>query len=360
MNTDTDHNVLFKKTSMTTLIAVYLLILVGGIVRSTGSGMGCPDWPKCFGMWIPPTEEAQLADTYKQDFVEYRKNKNIRFAAYLDFLGFEKKADQVRNDQTILTETEFNVSKTWTEYINRLIGAIIGLLIIINFIASIKYARIDKPVFIWSLLLVFLVIFQGWIGSVVVSTNLLPWMVSLHMLLAILMVAILIFLVFRVRSGGFKQVKMIKKSVFNILLVISGILVIVQIIFGTQVREAIDTVALSLNFEARDTWIDLAGLTFIIHRSFTILILVSQLAVLYVLYKNKQSGTGISHYANIIFALMVLEAFLGIIMAYFGIPPFAQPMHLLFAVAIFGLQFLMILIVNKPERVVNFKTQAVV
>ena len=82
-----------------------------------------------------------MADTYRQDFVEYRKKKNTRFAAYLDTFGFKKEADQIRNDQSILTETEFNVTKTWTEYVNRLIGAIIGLLIIINFIASIKYAR---------------------------------------------------------------------------------------------------------------------------------------------------------------------------------------------------------------------------
>ena len=139
MATEKNHIVLFRKTSRVTLIAVYVLILVGGIVRSTGSGMGCPDWPKCFGMWIPPTDESQLANTYKEDFVEYRRNKNIKFAAYLDVMGFEEKAEQVRNDQSILTETEFNVSKTWTEYNNLLIGAVIGLLIIINFLASWKF-----------------------------------------------------------------------------------------------------------------------------------------------------------------------------------------------------------------------------
>jgi cytochrome c oxidase assembly protein subunit 15 len=310
-------------------------------------------------MWIPPTQEEQLADTYKEDFVEYRKNKNQRFAVYLEVLGFTDKADQVRNDQSILTETEFNVTKTWTEYVNRLIGTIIGILIIVNFIASIKYVKTDRTIFVMSLLLLVLVIFQGWIGSVVVSTNLLPWMVTLHMLLAILIVAILIFLVFRVRSDGYKNVQITKKPLINILLILSGILITMQIIFGTQVREALDTIAVSLNFEARDTWVDLAGISFIIHRSFTIVLVMCQLAILYILYRNKLSGYGLSVYANIIFAFMVLEAILGIIMAYFSIPPFVQPIHLLFAVAIFGLQFLMILIVNKPIQVVDLKTQIV-
>src|SRR5688572_594700 len=112
----------FRRLTISTLIAVYLLILVGGIVRSTGSGMGCPDWPKCFGNWVPPTSVSELPANYKEVYSEYRHKKNIRFAKYLNALGMEETARLLLNDPSVLEENDFNPLKTWIEYGNRVVG----------------------------------------------------------------------------------------------------------------------------------------------------------------------------------------------------------------------------------------------
>jgi heme a synthase len=87
----------FRTFGIISLVSIYLLILAGGIVRSTGSGMGCPDWPKCFGRMIPPTQASELPFNYQEIYKE-----------------------------KLHGQVEFNPTKTWIEYLNRLLGALTG------------------------------------------------------------------------------------------------------------------------------------------------------------------------------------------------------------------------------------------
>lgn len=95
-----------------TLITVLLLILAGGIVRSSGSGMGCPDWPLCFGQWIPPLYEEELPANYQEIYAER---------------GYK--------------DTRFNALKTWIEYLNRLLGALTGLFVLVQAVLALRLRR---------------------------------------------------------------------------------------------------------------------------------------------------------------------------------------------------------------------------
>jgi cytochrome c oxidase assembly protein subunit 15 len=89
----------FRKVNLISIILLFVLILAGGVVRSTGSGMGCPDWPKCFGMYVPPTSSAELPKDYKDKYVAGRLAKNQRFAKTLDVFGFSDLARRIRDLQ---------------------------------------------------------------------------------------------------------------------------------------------------------------------------------------------------------------------------------------------------------------------
>jgi cytochrome c oxidase assembly protein subunit 15 len=349
MTSDTKHK-FFRRLSLTTLVAVYFLILVGGIVRSTGSGMGCPDWPKCFGEWMPPTSVNDLPEGYKEFYSEYRNQKNIRFAGILSAIGMKTTADKILNDESILVEADFNVYKTWTEYVNRIIGAVIGLLIMATMIASFSYRGIDNSIINLSIASFVLVILQGWIGSVVVSTNLLPWMVSIHMLMALLIVTLLIVIVFKSRkkSLAVESVSKNKAILFVILLCISTVLI--QILMGTKVREAIDVMASSLDFRMRDTWVSGAGLSFLLHRSFSLIVLMAHVYLIYKLVTVPISGKLLKQGALYLMILVIVEIISGIVMSYFGLPPFIQPFHLLLSTLIFGLLVFLYLVVNKEDK----------
>jgi len=344
----------FRRVSFTTTVAVFLLIFIGGLVRSTGSGMGCPDWPKCFGSWIPPTSVSQLPANYPEIYVAKRVEKNESFASLLTNLGFSSLAKEIREDQEILVNEPFNATKTWIEYLNRLAGAIIGLLIILTLVYSFKLRRIDKKIILLSFLSLVLVVFQGWLGSIVVSTNLLQWMISVHMIVALFMVCLLLYIYYR--SGRLLPkpesiglpTEIAKK--YQVLLGIGILLMGIQIILGTQVREQIDVIANEMEYMYRSSWIGKLGLTFYIHRSYSLLILGLHMYIGYKLFSFRFTHKKLFKLFSSLMMLFLVVILSGVIMAYFGFPAFIQPFHLVLGALIIGFQYYIWLELGAEKR----------
>ncbi len=316
------------KINFITIIAVYFLILVGGIVRSMGAGMGCPDWPKCFGEYIPPTSSADLPEDYQDMYLEKRLQKNQRLSGVLDNLGFSQLSKKVLSDTKVTEATFFDVHKAWTEYVNRLIGVVIGFLIVLNTFFAFSYRKEKLSVTLIAVASVILVLFQGWIGSLVVSTNLIPGFISFHMVLAILLVGLLLI----------QRHWMIDKRKLNVqgryILITLLILFAIQILLGVQVREQIDLIS-STTETLRSTWIGELGTVFYVHRSYSILLVVG---IGYLLYINmKKNNMNWLLYA--LGAVVVAEVVMGAILSYFSMPVLVQPLHLLLATLAFGILF---------------------
>ncbi|EAZ80576.1 COX15/CtaA family protein [Algoriphagus machipongonensis] len=341
----------FRKISFLTVIAVYFLILVGGIVRSTGSGMGCPDWPKCFGSVVPPTSVDQLPENYQEIYLQKRIAKNNRFVATLEKLGFDEMADAIANDKSILIEEEFNPVKTWIEYLNRLVGVIIGFFIILTVWKSFPLWKLDRWIPILAIGSLVLVLFQGWIGSLVVSTNLLHWMITFHMMLAILQVGVMIYLYHR--SGRLRSkrgVSMDVPSKIEWVLILALILMLVQVVLGTQVREEIDQISFALGNMLRGQWIEKIGLPFLIHRSFSLLLLGVHVLYFFWAFKYTLRKSTINYWSQLLMVLVIVEIATGMGMAYFAIPAFLQPIHLLIGILILGVQYLLILQLREQKQ----------
>jgi cytochrome c oxidase assembly protein subunit 15 len=331
----------FQKINITTIVLLFVLILAGGVVRSSGSGMGCPDWPKCFGRYIPPTDINDLPKDYKQKYVAKRIEKNQRFAKTLDVFGYSDLAKRIREDRSILVPEEFNAGKTWTEYINRLIGALSGLFLLLSVVFSFSYWETDKRIAILSIFNLLLVGFQAWLGSIVVSTNLVAWIVTVHMLLALAILAICIYTYHVARIAG-KNTSGSSPLVYIITLA-ALFVSILQIAFGTEVREKIDAVANHFQGGYRKDWITNAGEIFQHHRDIAILVLILNVALFVLIRKGFNRHSIQQQLMSFTFLMITLQIVTGILLSYLALPPVAQAAHIVLASLIFGAQFYLLL-----------------
>jgi cytochrome c oxidase assembly protein subunit 15 len=333
----------FIRFQWTILIAIYLIVIAGSFVRITGSGMGCPDWPKCFGQWVPPTHKSELPTDYREKFAEKRGKKIDKFCRFLSSIGLKETAAKIQADPTLRQEEPFNVSKTWTEYGNRLVGFLAGNLLLIGLIwAVIKY-RQRKLIGLIVLNIVLMGI-EGWFGSIVVASNLVPWTITVHMLLALIIIALQLYIIkmVSVRQKGKIEFNTTLKWLAVVILAIT----FYQLFLGTQVREYID--ALTKQGFGRESWTEKLGWAFYIHRTFSWLVLV--LMAILVWKNEKMKKYWIVRSA---FIVLGIELTSGVLLAYANMPGLIQTSHLIFAAILFGILTMLVFRLNASNEAVN-------
>ena len=338
----------FLRINLVTIISLFTVILAGGIVRSSGSGMGCPDWPKCFDQYIPPSQVSQLPSDYQAKYVARRVAKNERFAKTLDALGYTKVAYRIRNDQSILQPEEFNATKTWTEYLNRLVGMLCGFAMLGCLAFSVTYLKSCKRIFFLSLLNVLLIVFQAWLGSLVVSTNLLAWVVTVHMLVALVIVAISIY-TYYIASLCPELVQGEERVGVRPLAIVAVLLTVFQIGLGTEVREQVDAIASLMNNLNRSEWVSNIGFNFNLHRDLAVFVVFINVLLFLMIRRRCLPGTPPFKYGVFILVILMLQIIAGLSLSYFSLPPMAQAAHITFASLLFGGQFYLMLLLGRNK-----------
>jgi cytochrome c oxidase assembly protein subunit 15 len=299
----------FRRFLVSSLFLTFLVILAGAVVRTTGSGMGCPDWPKCFGQYIPPTDISQLPPDYKEIFKVEGK-----------------------------TIADFEAFKTWVEYINRLLGALLGLAALGALVCSFTYWNSNKRLVTLAALSLILIMLAAWLGAKVVYSNLAVSSITIHMLVSFAIITSISFTILYERAVNIVNPVTIKVSrkIRNLFWLVIGLFVF-QVLMGTQVREEVDTIAKATDNTAREYWIGLLPGIFFIHRTFS-LVWAGFFGYLFMqVFRYYRQNTGIFKPLFAAGVVTFLEIISGVIMAYFAIPPAVQPIHLLFSSLIFGL-----------------------
>jgi protoheme IX farnesyltransferase len=174
----------FQKLVAATLAMTLALVIVGVVVRATGSGLGCPDWPFCYGQVIPPLE-----------------------------------------------------FKAWAEWIHRLIAAVIGVMVLGVAILAMVDHRDRRSLVVASLGAVALVVFQAWLGRETVRLGNSGASVTAHLAAAMAVAGLLTFLL--VRAGYPARLPGRGRSQrFTLLAAFTAVATFAMLIFGANVTAA--------------------------------------------------------------------------------------------------------------------------
>ena len=290
----------FRNFAFVSTIVSYLLIFTGGLVRVSGAGLGCPDWPRCFGRWLPPLNVNQLP------------------------------AD--------VDPTTFNFALAWIEYLNRLFGMLLGLLVVVTAILAIIHYRRVMRILLPTLLAGLCVAFAGWQGGRVVMSHLEPLSVSFHLMVALAVVTLLTYVTQQAHyldrgmaaSSG-------DKDKTHIWIALLWLVTIIQILLGTHVRASLERLALEFPLDSDLALIARSGAVKYIHMTFGILTAIMTFQVAHQVLRLGGRALPLMRAAVwFVMSLMVVQLLLGAGLLAIGIPPLLQVFHLWLAALLIG------------------------
>lgn len=306
----------FQKVALAALLSVVLLIFMGAIVRATGSGMGCPDWPKCWGKYVPPTDVSEIDVTTLP--IDKYKEKRRRNGGDPDDI----------TEETVLAE--FDPFHTWIEFFNRLCTTPVAIFSLLTMVLSFQYRSTRPLLFYGAFFAVFLVGLNAWMGAKIVYSGLKPGTITIHMLLAKLLMCVYVYLVWAgAKSGERHQVDYERRGglVKRVGLMLF-FFIIVEGVMGSQVREMTDTLQKEYFNANRSEWnARLEGSwMYIVHRSFSWAILVA--AVWFYLLSAKHRVGGVKWEEKVILLMVLAQMVLGLILSKVGVLKSVQVLHI--------------------------------
>ena len=272
-----------KVYAWASLVSQILIVVTGGLVRLTGSGLGCPTWPKC-------------------------------------------------TDESFVTVPEMGIHGV-IEFGNRLLTFVLVIIAGLTFIVIRRTTKSLRHGLNWpAILLIVGIVAQALLGGITVLTGLNSWVVGAHFIVSGILISIASVLVWRVYSPKHEPISYISVRLAWPILVVGWITVLVGVVVTGAGPHAGDAVTPRNGFDL-ETWQHYHSWPAYI---MTTLVALSLALALRSLPRKKIANPAVRS-LGLLLIVSVLQAILGVVQANLGVPALLAGVHMLGASLIISL-----------------------
>jgi cytochrome c oxidase assembly protein subunit 15 len=320
----------YKRLTFYATLLALIVVSFGAYTRLTDSGLGCPDWPGCYGT-----------------------------------LSVPESIDQIEKAQAVYPDSPVEIEKAWIEMIHRYIAGILGIMILVIAFMSIRLRERINYSLKWPFFLLGLVIFQAALGMWTVTLLLKPAVVTSHLLGGMSVLGILTFLMHR--NYGTHRENFVSNKYERKIIRFSLVLLFIQIALGgwtstnyaalacTDYPTCHGSLVPEMDFYNAFTIFRELGVTSIgeplslealhaiqwVHRIGAIVLLVYLLFVAYILKVNQ----GFNMWRNVLILVISLQFIIGIANLLLHLPIVLATLHNL------GAALLVVILVGINSRI---------